>query len=291
MYKYILFAPVFFLIGCGASESEEDELSEIDLKIQDYLEERGLDAERKESGLYIYIEKEGGDEKPNGDSYVTLNYEGYMLDGTLFESTNGQAIPSGVPLDFYIPGWQEALPYFGRGGKGTFIVPPELGFGAEDKGTIPGNSILVFDVEMVDFSLDPPPPPDFSGEILNYMELNDLDSNDAIVTQSGLYIFIEKEGGEAKPTVHDYITIFYAGRLTNDFKFDGTDEEPTTFLLGNLIEGWKEGIPYIGKGGKVKLIIPPYLGYGPNDNGEIPGNSVLVFDIELVDFSPVPTEE
>ena len=286
-----MFAPVLFLFACGGESDGNDETeNENDVKIKEYCDENGIDAERQESGLYVYVEKEGGEEKPTGDSYVTLNYDGFLLDGTLFESTNGEAIPSGVPLDYYIPGWQEGIPFFGKGGKGTLIIPPDLGFGAEGKGTIPGNSILVFDLELVDFSLDPPPPPDYSEEIINYMELHDLDTNDAIVTESGLYVLIEKEGGEMKPTIHDYVTIHYKGRLTNDTQFDGTTEEPATFLLADLIPGWKEGIPYFGEGGNGTLIIPPYLGYGANDVGDIPGNSVLVFDIALVEFSATPPE-
>ena len=53
---------VLFLLGCGGSDSDGEELSEIDQKIQDYCEEKALDAERQESGLYIYIEDEGGEE-------------------------------------------------------------------------------------------------------------------------------------------------------------------------------------------------------------------------------------
>lgn len=292
MTRQLLFVPLLFLLSCGGDSSTENEETETedDVKIKAYCEENDLDAVRQESGLYIYVEKEGGAEKPTGDSYITLIYDGYLLDGTLFESTSGNAIPSGVPLDYYIPGWQEGIPHFGKGGKGTMIIPPALGFGKEGKGSIPGNSILVFDLELVDFSLDPPPAPDYSEEINSYCELNNIDTADAIITESGLYVLIDKEGGSAKPTVHDYVTIHYKGTLTNGKPFDGTTDAPASFLLSGLIEGWKEGIPYFGKGGNGTLIIPPYLGYGPNDVGDIPGNSVLIFKIELVDFSPVPPE-
>ena len=62
------------------------------------------------------------------------------------------------------------------------------------------------------------------------------------------------------------------------------DGETATFLLDDLIEGWKIGIPKYGRGGSGKLLVPSNLGYGPNRIGPIPGNSVLVFDIELFDF-------
>jgi FKBP-type peptidyl-prolyl cis-trans isomerase FkpA len=50
-----------------------------------------------------------------------------------------------------------------------------------------------------------------------------------------------------------------------------------------LIEGWKIGLPLLKKGGHIKLYVPPSLGYGPSPNRNIPGNSVLIFDIRLVD--------
>jgi FKBP-type peptidyl-prolyl cis-trans isomerase len=292
MKKILLFIPILLLFGCGGEAQEElayDE-SEYDVKITEYMEKNGLEGERQTSGLWIVYDEVGSEEKPTLDSYMTMNYEGYLLDGTWFDGTKGDPLEFGNPLDYTIAGWREGIPKFGRGGKGTLLIPPDLGYGAEDMGPIPGNSILVFDIEVIDFAMNPPPPPDFSEEIINYMELNDLDTADAIVTPSGLYILIDKEGESKKPTVHDYVTIFYKGTLTNGTQFDATAADPATFLLADLIEGWKEGIPYIGAGGKCKLIIPPYLGYGPREQPNIPGNSVLIFDIELLEFSAVPPE-
>lgn len=290
MKKLLLFAPLSLMLSCGGETEEEKDYieTEADKKISEYLEDKSWKPERTESGLYVYVEEEGSDEKPNAGSYLTLIYEGQLLDGTIFDGTDGNAISFPVPVSGLIEGWQEGIPYFGRGGSGKLIVPPSLGYGDQDLGPIPGNSVLVFDIEVQDFADAPPPPPDYSGEIISYMLNKGLDTSAAIVTESGLYILIEKEGDELRPTVDDYITIYYQGYLTNDFKFDGTQDEPATFVLGGLIAGWREGIPYIGAGGKVKLIIPPYLGYGDRDNGDIPANSILVFDIELLKFSVAP---
>jgi peptidylprolyl isomerase len=59
---------------------------------------------------------------------------------------------------------------------------------------------------------------------------------------------------------------------------------PIEFPLGRLIKGWQEGIPLISIGGKITLYLPPSLGYGAVAQQNIPANSILIFDIELVSF-------
>ena len=104
---------------------------------------------------------------------------------------------------------------------------------------------------------------------------------------NGMHIIVDNEGeGDARPTLADEVTIFYAGYLLDGFKFDGTTTFPATFPLMNLIQGWQLGIPAFGKGGKGKLIIPSDLAYGDYDMGEIPGGSTLLFEIELIDWQP-----
>ncbi len=108
---------------------------------------------------------------------------------------------------------------------------------------------------------------------------------DAKPTGSGLYVVIEESGTNGRPTLDQSVTIFYKGYLLDGTVFDATENTPATFPLNRLIAGWQEGIPYFGKGGKGKLIVPPSLGYGNNDSGPIPGKSILVFEIELVNFN------
>ncbi len=111
--------------------------------------------------------------------------------------------------------------------------------------------------------------------------------------ESGVYIVTDTVGtGDERPTLSDDVTMFYKGYLLDGTQFDGTTETPVIFPLSNLIQGWQIGIPMFGKGGKGKLVIPPALGYGPDDVNKpdgsvlIPGNSILMFEIELVDWAP-----
>lgn len=97
---------------------------------------------------------------------------------------------------------------------------------------------------------------------------------------SGMYYQVIVPGTGATPTINSTVNVTYAGKYINNTAFDGGT---TSFPLNGVIDGWQIGIPLIKKGGKIKLIIPPYLAYGCADYRGIPGNSVLVFDVELLD--------
>jgi FKBP-type peptidyl-prolyl cis-trans isomerase FkpA len=105
---------------------------------------------------------------------------------------------------------------------------------------------------------------------------------------AGYFYKIEMAGGSKKPELCDNTTVAYDGKLTNGNRFD--QSSGIAFQLGGTIEGWKKGVPLIGEGGKIKLIIPPSLGYGTltvtDRNGAvtIPSNSILVFEVSILDI-------
>jgi FKBP-type peptidyl-prolyl cis-trans isomerase FkpA len=109
-----------------------------------------------------------------------------------------------------------------------------------------------------------------------------------VKTKSGLLYKIEREGTGKTPVATDSVVVNYKGSLIDGKVFDSSYDrkEPLTIRLASVIPGWKEGLQYLKKGGKMKLVVPPDLAYGKNSVQDIPGNSTLVFDIELLDIKP-----
>lgn len=110
-----------------------------------------------------------------------------------------------------------------------------------------------------------------------YIKKNKLDAKKS---DSGLYYVVSKEGEGKKPSPDSNITIAYMGYLTNGDTFD--QNERFEVNLSEVVAGWTEGIQYFKEGGEGILLIPSHLAYGNDDYGNIPGGSVLIFDIQLI---------
>ena len=106
---------------------------------------------------------------------------------------------------------------------------------------------------------------------------------------AGFYYIIESQGTGVAPSSYcNNVTVVYKGMLTNGTIFDQSTSTGATFTIGQLIEGWRRGLPLINEGGKITLILPPTLAYGNNEVTDpqtgvvkIPANSILIFEIEL----------
>lgn len=118
-----------------------------------------------------------------------------------------------------------------------------------------------------------------------------IDSAQFTTTDSGLQFRIVDQGSDVSPAVTDDVTVAYQGLLLTGTQFDGTDildgggfdtSDTATFALSNLIQGWQEGLPLIGEGGRIQLLIPSSLAYGENGTSGVPANATLFFNVELV---------
>jgi FKBP-type peptidyl-prolyl cis-trans isomerase FkpA len=126
-----------------------------------------------------------------------------------------------------------------------------------------------------------PKPPDI--EKTTFASSLNIDLATMTKTPEGVYYKDLNVGTGATIAAGQLIGARYTGWLANGTQFDSnvTAQSPFPFHLGarEVIEGWDLGLVGMKVGGKRQLIIPPSLGYGPNSNGPIPGNSILVFEV------------
>ena len=107
------------------------------------------DAETTASGLaHKLLEAGTGTQHPSASDYVVVHYSGWLTDGTMFDSSVTRGQPARFPLNGVISGWTEGLQLMVPGEKRRFWIPANLGYGSGGRPGIPGNSMLVFDVEL-----------------------------------------------------------------------------------------------------------------------------------------------
>ncbi len=117
--------------------------------------------------------------------------------------------------------------------------------------------------------------------IQDYLKDNNLTAE---CTDSGLYYIIEEEGTGDRPTISSEVLVNYKGYYPDNTVFEDSPNTSNTFSLTGVIEGWQQGIPLFKEGGNGTLFIPSKLAYGPNGRGQIGGDAVIFFDIELVEI-------
>ncbi len=159
-----------------SEEFQKDQASQgatqkgVDAKtIDKYIADNSLQGkvQKTESGLAYLVQSPGTGGTPKQGDVVKVHYTGKLLDGKVFDSSVNNPQTGGKPIDFrvgvgmVIPGWEEGIMSMKKGEKRMLIIPSGLAYGTEGSGPIPANSVLLFDVELVDFST--PAPGDNSG--------------------------------------------------------------------------------------------------------------------------------
>jgi len=146
MKKVLFLFCIVFAIACNKDdEMEFDAQNEAD--IQAYISANNLNPIQTTTGLYYIIDDEGSGAFPSINSTVTVAYRGYFLNEITFD----QAANATFPVAGVIPGFAEAVQLLKPGGSGTFILPSRLGYGNTGTSSIPGGSVIVFDIELISF--------------------------------------------------------------------------------------------------------------------------------------------
>ena len=109
--------------------------------------------DKTESGLYYKIIQKGDSVKPTSGQTVSVHYKGMLPEGTTFDSSYDRGTPIDFPVGMghVIAGWDEGIMLLNKGDKARFVIPSDLGYGAQGAGgVIPPNATLIFDVELMD---------------------------------------------------------------------------------------------------------------------------------------------
>lgn len=144
-YFFPLLVLAFFAGSCNKEKKQAKKDKKI---IEDYIKQKGLSASSTESGLYYVIHTAGTGTQPTANSKVTVAYKGYLTDGSVFDENPAPGVS--FSLTQVIEGWQEGIPLFKEGGSGILIIPSGLAYGNRAKSGIPANSVLVFEVSLID---------------------------------------------------------------------------------------------------------------------------------------------
>ena len=237
------------------------------------------DAQKTASGLATKVLTPGtGKDHPGPNDRVKVNYTGWTTNGRMFDSSVTHGEPATFGVSDVIKGWTEGLQLMVQGEKRRFWIPAALAYGDHPRGGAPAGD-LVFDVELLDITAAPKPPP--------VPEDVKAPPASAKKTPSGLaYRVLTPGKGTDHPTETSNVEVNYTGWTTDGKMFDSsiTRGQTARFRLDRVIKGWTEGVQPMTVGEKARFWIPGSMAYGDKPSRPGAPAGMLVFDIELVSF-------
>lgn len=280
------------ITACSDSGDKVDSGARLEKEIEtidDYLASKGETAVKDLYGVRMVISELGSGFPAQKASNVSVDYEGKLFpDGATFDAgTTSGSIQS------YIAGWQIALSQLPEGSRARVYIPSYWAYGTSGQGSIPGNSILQFDVyfkKITRSTADLQRLGTDSVAIDTYLTNKGLD---AVKDSTGMRYIITQQGTGAVPTLYDKVKFHIDYKvLTDDTKVVATqDIEPNENYLSRpvdqLADGVKKLLYTVPVGTKVTGYLPSILAFGTdgakNANNEviIPANSNVIVEIEL----------
>lgn len=230
------------------------------------------------TGLQYLEESAGSGETPKVGEIVKLHYIASLTDGTELVNTYtiGEPISTVWGANRLLPGWEEGVGLMKPGGKAKLVLPANLAFGEQGYGTVPPNSQIVMEVELL--TVEPAPVP------------TEVAADQLTKTASGLQYYDINAGEGLTATQNSTVSTNYIIWVKTAEGYDYVDQSlanlPVSFVLGKgdtVFPGWEEGATGMKVGGKRLLVIPPELALGAEGNSVIPPNATLVMEIELAD--------
>jgi peptidylprolyl isomerase len=237
-------------------------------------------AQTTASGLASIVLTPGtGTEHPSQNDSVKVDYSGWTTDGKMFDSSvaplqpGRRAEPITLSLGRVIPGWTEGVELMVVGEKRRFWIPEELAY----KGR-PGapKGMLVFDIDLVDFTPGPKPPPDVAAA-----------PADAVKTKDGLASEITQKGtGKAHPAANDGVRVNYSVWQSDGKLLDMSHDKPAVRPVSGMNPGWTEALQLMVVGEKRTFWLTPSLASQPPPAPPMQEGVTIV--VELLEILSAP---
>lgn len=240
------------------------------------------------SGIRLVIQQVGtGLLPPNLENNLKVSYVGRLFsNGNIFDSND----------EFYfrlsdnvIDGWKIGLSMLTEGAEATLYIPSRFAYGPNGRtGSIPGNSILKFDIKMELVEPTSEQVAQLNSQRLAIDVKLDQEGVEGVIQHpSGVRIVHTQIGGGITPTLYDEVVIKYSGRLlSDDTEFlPLTERGPSgnfSSRLVNYLHGQIIGMQQMQAGGKATIYVPAILAFGPVAIDGVPPNTNVIYEIELL---------
>lgn len=232
-----------------------------------------------ESGVqyYEYIPSDSTIAPNLGDTAL-LSFTVWFEDGTWLGGTEGQPYSYRVGRDPQLNGWEDGIVGMPVGSHRQIVIPPEVAFGEEVVASPQfDGGALVIEAELLEVTFAPTSTP--------------VDEADYTTLDSGVKVYDFIVGDGESPEINDTVIISFNVWLVEDGSWlGGSHSGSSPFILGtgDLAEGWELGMLDMEVGGMRQIVVPSELAYGEEGGRDIPPNSSLLIEVELLNVQPAP---
>ena len=223
------------------------------------------------TGLKYQVLVPGEGRSPAAEDAVELSFAFWSQGGVLLDATAISEFHITGPLaNMTLPFLKEAPTLMNVGAKFRFEVSPALGFDCVQNSPVPAGENTIWELELE--------------RILEVPKFELPKPEELTTTASGLQYKLLSEGTGKSPKMYEWVTCHYSGWLLDGTCFDSSvmKGKAAQFMLGQVIQGWNEGLQLLKEGGSALFVIPAELGYGKRGKDSIPPDAKLVFRVELI---------
>ena len=255
--------------------------------INAYVKLKGLDPIFDVNHIGLVFINRTNNLPPRADNEVGITYTGKLLNETVFDSNNING-----PVNGFVQGFTAGLQLMPVGSTAIMLIPSVFAYGSAGKGTIPGNSSLVFNITVNNVIKSDDQKAQLVTDtttIFNYLNTNSITGT--IKDASGLRYKITNAGTGTPPDLFDRIKISYTATLLSngDQVLNGSGQPAENFdsWVINYLHAFQIPLKNLGEGGRATIYAPSGMAFGDNpvNTGAttIPPNSVLIFELQLLD--------